>query len=58
MAIRDRDKMKWASAFAMPEHMRLLKEMRTDYYRTKKPQLDTYQFDEFDEVISEAVAFR
>jgi hypothetical protein len=56
MTIRDRGKIKWQGAFFMPEHVKMLGNLRTDYYRTKKPQLDTYQLDEFDEVIREAMA--
>jgi hypothetical protein len=56
MSIRDRGKIKWQMAFGMPEHMKLLKEFRTDYYRQAKPQLDGYQYDEIDECIAEALA--
>jgi hypothetical protein len=56
MTIRDRGKMKWQGAFFMPEHVKMLGNLRTDYYRTSKPILDAYQFDEFDEIISEAIA--
>jgi hypothetical protein len=56
MTIRDRGKIKWQGAFFMPEHVKMLGNMRTDYYRTKKPQLDTYQFEEFDGLINEAMA--
>lgn len=34
----------------------MLGDLRTDYYRTAKPQLDVYQLDEFDERICEAMA--
>lgn len=56
MTIRDRGKMKWHGAFFMPEHVKLLGNLRTDYLRTDKPQLDAYQYDEFDECIGEAMA--
>jgi hypothetical protein len=56
MAIRDRGKMKWQGAFFMPEHVKMLGDLRTDYYRTAKPQLDEYQLEEFDERICEAMA--
>jgi hypothetical protein len=56
MAIRDRGKVKWQMAFGMPEHVKMLGELRTDYYRQAKPQLDGYQYDEIDECLTEALA--
>lgn len=56
LAIRDRGKMKWQGAFFMPEHVKMLGNLRTDYHRIIKPQLDNYQFEEFNEVVSEAMA--
>jgi hypothetical protein len=40
----------------MPEHVKMLGELRTDYHRQAKPQLDGYQYDEIDECIAEALA--
>jgi hypothetical protein len=37
MTIRDRGKVKWQGAFFMPEHVKMLGELRTDYYRQAKP---------------------
>jgi hypothetical protein len=56
MSIKDRGKMKWQGAFFMPEHIKMLGNLRTDYYRTDKPELDVYQVNEFDERICEAMA--
>jgi hypothetical protein len=56
MGISDRGKMKWQGAFFMPEHVKMLGDLQKDYYCTDKPQLDSYQYDEFDERIGEAVA--
>jgi hypothetical protein len=56
MTIRDRGKVKWYGAFFMPEHVKMLCELRKDYYRQAKPQLDGYQYDEIDECIAEALA--
>jgi REP element-mobilizing transposase RayT len=39
----------------MPEHVKMLGNLRTDYNRNAKPQLDTYQYEEIDEVIREAM---
>jgi hypothetical protein len=56
LTIRDRGKVKWQCAFFMPEHVKMLGELRTDYYRQAKPQLDGYQYDEIDDCLSEAMA--
>jgi hypothetical protein len=56
MTIRDRGKMKWHGAFFMPEHVKMLGNLRTDYHRTEKPQLDLNQYEEFDERVSGAMA--
>ncbi|MHC0037901.1 YolD-like family protein [Pseudoneobacillus sp. C159] len=57
MAIRDRGKIKWGSAFFMPEHVKMLKEMRSDYHKQQKPILDTYQVEEIENKIHEAMEF-
>jgi hypothetical protein len=56
MAIKDRGKMKWQGAFFMPQHVKMLGDIRTDYYRTNKPELDAYQLIELDERICAAMA--
>ncbi|CAG9610788.1 YolD-like family protein [Pseudoneobacillus rhizosphaerae] len=47
--IRDRGKMKWQSAFFMPEHVKMLKELRSDYQKINKPIVDESQIDEFEQ---------
>jgi hypothetical protein len=54
MTIRDRGKKKWQGAFFMPEHVKMLHHLGTDYYRTAKPQLDESQYEEFDERMEQA----
>jgi hypothetical protein len=49
--------MKWQGAFFMPEHVKNLVDLGTDYHRQAKPQLDEDQFEEFDLLISEAMSF-
>jgi hypothetical protein len=56
MSINDRGKIKWQGAFFQPEHVKMLGDLRTDYYRTAKPELDAYQLNEIDEQICEAMA--
>ncbi|MFS0590854.1 YolD-like family protein [Cytobacillus horneckiae] len=45
MALRDRGKVKWQSAFMMPEHLAALKRFENDYYQEKKPILDQYEIE-------------
>ncbi|PLS17634.1 YolD-like family protein [Bacillus sp. M6-12] len=57
MTIRDRGKVKWQSAFFMPEHVSLLRAMKTDYHRIDKPVLDEYQIEEFEQKMCLAMEF-
>jgi hypothetical protein len=41
--------MKWHGAFFMPEHVKLLHELRSDYQKTSKPDLDESQIDDFEQ---------
>lgn len=56
--IRDRGKMKWQSAFFMPEHVKMLHELRSDYQKTSKPILDESQIDEFEQKLCMALEFK
>jgi hypothetical protein len=53
--IRDRGKMKWQGAFFMPEHVKMLHELRSDYYKVGKPILDEYQIEEFEQNLCSAM---
>ncbi|WP_409304892.1 YolD-like family protein [Peribacillus sp. SCS-155] len=57
MSIRDRGKIKWNGAFFMPEHIKMLNELKSDYYKTMKPVLDEYQIQEFENKMLEAMEF-
>jgi hypothetical protein len=57
MAIRDRGKMKWQSAFFMPEHVKMLKDMERDFLRNKKPLIDEFEIIKFENKIHEAMEF-
>ncbi|MEC1155662.1 YolD-like family protein [Cytobacillus horneckiae] len=57
MALRDRGKVKWQSAFMMPEHLAALKRFENDYYQEKKPMLDQYEIDEIESKIHYAMEF-
>lgn len=54
--INDRKKLKWQTAFFLPEHKKLLKEVENDYYKSKKPILSENQIEEIEEVLSESLA--
>ncbi|MFE3973279.1 MULTISPECIES: YolD-like family protein [unclassified Peribacillus] len=51
MTIRDRGKVKWAPAAFLPEYTKMLRELNTDYHRKRKPIIDEFQFEEFDQRI-------
>jgi hypothetical protein len=55
MSIRDRGKKKWQGAFFMPEHVKMLHHLQTDYFRMEKPVLDALQYEEFDERMEQAM---
>ncbi|RFU63681.1 YolD-like family protein [Peribacillus saganii] len=57
MTLRDRGKLKWQGAFFMPEHVKMPRDMKTDYHRQAKPIIDEYEIDEFDRRICYAMEF-
>ncbi len=48
MAIHDRGKIKWQSAFFMPEHVKMLKDMERDLMKSRKPILDQYEIEDME----------
>ncbi|WP_026695554.1 YolD-like family protein [Peribacillus kribbensis] len=57
MSLKDRGKIKWQSAFFMPEHVKMLRGMKEDYYKEAKPILDEYQIAEFETKLCYAMEF-
>jgi hypothetical protein len=57
MGIRDRGKMKWRSAFFIPEQVKMLRDARRDDLKIEKPLLDEYQIEEFEQNIHLAMEF-
>ncbi|ASS96643.1 YolD-like family protein [Peribacillus simplex] len=56
--IRDRGLVKWQAALIMPEHKALNKKMlEVDYFLNKKPALDEYQVEEFENNIHYAMEY-
>ncbi|MEX3715775.1 YolD-like family protein [Cytobacillus horneckiae] len=55
--IRDRGKMKWQSAFFMPEHVKMLNDIQIDASKTSKPLLDEQQLEEIQIVIMESLDY-
>jgi hypothetical protein len=41
--LRDRGSKKWQSSFSIPEHVKMLKDLRNDYYKSPHPELDEIQ---------------
>jgi hypothetical protein len=58
MAIRDRGKKKWQFAFGMPELIKAQRDVWKEVERIKKPIIDTYEMDEFDQRICYAMEYR
>ncbi|OCA90525.1 hypothetical protein A8F94_01170 [Bacillus sp. FJAT-27225] len=57
MGIRDRGKMKWRSAFFMPEQSKLMKEARLEDSKVVKPILDEQEWEEIEQTILLAMEF-
>jgi hypothetical protein len=55
--IRDRGKIKWQGAFFMPEHVKMLREIRREDLKIAKPILDVYQVEEFEQKLLLAMEF-
>ncbi|NPC93181.1 YolD-like family protein [Bacillus sp. WMMC1349] len=52
--LRDRGTIKWVSMM-LPEHVKLLREYQESLDKVEKPVLDEQKYQEFDEVICEAM---
>lgn len=50
---KDRGMKKWYG-FSIPEHGKMLKDMRLDYYKTPRPQLDEGQIEEMERLLLES----
>ncbi|MCM3210143.1 YolD-like family protein [Bacillus licheniformis] len=53
--LRDRGSIKWVSMM-LPEHVELLREYHESFQKIKKPILDEQKYEEFNEIICEAMA--
>ncbi|MCZ0067612.1 YolD-like family protein [Bacillus sonorensis] len=52
--LRDRGSIKWVSMM-LPEHVELLREYHEDLDKVKKPVLDEQKYEEFNDMICEAM---
>ncbi|WP_043932036.1 YolD-like family protein [Bacillus sp. EB01] len=57
MGIRDRGKMKWRSAFFMPEQSKLMREARLEDSKVAKPILDEQEWEEIEQNILLAMEY-
>lgn len=57
MAIRDRGKLKWQSAFFIPEQVKMLQEIEIDANKIEKPVLDEHQIEQFEQVVYLAMEY-
>lgn len=55
--IKDRGTKKWTSIM-IPEHVEMLRELDSEYYKQNKPILDEYQLQEIDERLRAAQEFK
>jgi YolD-like protein len=53
--LRDRGSKKWQSAFFLPEHVKMLKDLRNDYYKSPRPELDKNQIEEMKKFILQSI---
>jgi hypothetical protein len=58
MTIRDRGKVKWQFAFGMPELIKAQRELWRDSERVAKPLLSEFDYEEFDQRIAYAMAYK
>lgn len=57
MAIRDRGKKKWQTAFAVPELIKAQRDLWRDSERILKPIIDVYELEEFDQRLSYSMEY-
>ncbi|WP_442598126.1 YolD-like family protein [Neobacillus sp. D3-1R] len=55
--IRDRGKIKWNSAYFIPEHVKMINNLKADDQKEKMPILDEYQLLAINEIIYEAIEY-
>ncbi|MCI1592573.1 YolD-like family protein [Heyndrickxia oleronia] len=55
--IRDRGNKKWVSLM-LPEHIKMIKDMKVDLNRQSRPMIDEYQVQEFEERIKYAQEYK
>jgi len=55
--IRDRGKLKWQSAFFMPEHVKLLKNLYSNANKQRKPQLDEQEYETIGIIVMESLNY-
>ena len=56
MTIRDRGKLKW-QGFFIPEHVKMLQDLKIDDQKLDKPIIDEYQIEEFEQRICLAMEY-
>jgi hypothetical protein len=52
--LRDRGSKKW-QGFFLPEHVKILKDLKNDYYKVPRPELDESQIEEMEKLILESL---
>jgi hypothetical protein len=57
MSLRDRGKIKWLPAHFMPEHKQMLKNLEVEENYQRKPIIDHYEIEEFENKIHYALEY-
>lgn len=57
MMIRDRGKVKWQSAFFIPQHVKMLKQITIDDNKQKKPELDEQEYEDIGFMVMESLNY-
>lgn len=50
--LKDRGLIKWNAASFLPEHSKMIREFKREYYKQSKPCLDENQIEEFENLIA------
>lgn len=57
VTIRDRGKLKWQSAFFIPEQIKILQNLEVESNKVEKQILDEHQIEQFDQVVCLAMEY-
>ncbi|MGM7681193.1 YolD-like family protein [Cytobacillus sp. Hm23] len=53
--MKGKGSMKWEPSYMQPEQMKMLRDIKDDYYNIKKPKLDKHEIEVINNIIVEAI---